>query len=326
MLALVKAMRDERLVISELVRMAIVQIALTVNWEILQSPNLTDEQLAELQGDWKDLEFIQAEENALAMERVTGEITLAKWRSPYFELQRYFSIGKKARESMDVPDDEETILTKAKTTTKIFMWRYWWSYPDEMRTIKGYQVLLETARSVQTNYSFLTAQHRQESELQRFITTNDERMIWFGNPTAKEMHFLLSASVRSLSRVFDKVMRVEAAKQLIVTTIALKRYQLKHGNFPEKLSELTPEFLAAVPLDPVDGQPLRYRRNPDGTFRLYSVGENGKDDGGDPSLEKGFESAGFQWQHFHALDWVWPQPATPEEIQKYYAEQAKMSK
>ena len=58
MLALVKAMRDERLVISELVRIAIAQIALTANWEILQSPNMTDEQLAELQRDWMGLDFI----------------------------------------------------------------------------------------------------------------------------------------------------------------------------------------------------------------------------------------------------------------------------
>ena len=33
----------------------------------------------------------------------------------------------------------------------------------------------------------------------------------------------------------------------------------------------------------MDGQPLRYRRNADGTFLLYSIGENGKDDGGNPS-------------------------------------------
>jgi hypothetical protein len=140
------------------------------------------------------------------------------------------------------------------------------------------------------------------------------------------MHFLLSASVRSLSRVFDKVMRVEAAKQLIVTTIALKRYQLKHGNYPADLHSLVPEFVSTVPLDPVDGQPLRYRPNADGTFLLYSVGENGKDDGGDFSLEKGVQSSSFYWQNTHALDWVWPQPASPEEIQKYYDEQARKSK
>ena len=37
------------------------------------------------------------------------------------------------------------------------------------------------------------------------------------------------------------------------------------------------QLLASVPLDAVDGQPLRYRRNADGTFSLYSIGENGVD-------------------------------------------------
>ena len=114
-------------------------------------------------------------------------------------------------------------------------------------------------------------------------------------------------------------MRAEAARQMTIAAIALKRYQLKHGNYPPDLNSLVPEFLPAVPLDPVDGQPLLYRRNADGTFLLYSVGENGVDDAGDPSLEKGVTSSNYGWQNPHALDWVWPQPATPEEIQKYYS-------
>ncbi len=68
----------------------------------------------------------------------------------------------------------------------------------------------------------------------------------------------------------------------------------------------------------MDGQPLRYRPNADGTFLLYSVGENGKDDGGDPSLEKGVTGSSFYWQNPKALDWVWPQPATPEEVQSFH--------
>jgi hypothetical protein len=32
----------------------------------------------------------------------------------------------------------------------------------------------------------------------------------------------------------------------------------------------------------MDGQPLRYRPNPDGTFLLYSVDLDGRDDGGKP--------------------------------------------
>ena len=122
----------------------------------------------------------------------------------------------------------------------------------------------------------------------------------------------------SLPYAFNKVMRVEAAKQMTITAIALKRYQLKHGNYPPDLSTLVPEFIPAVSHDPIDGQPLRYRRNADGTFLLYSIGENGVDDGGNPSLEKNVQSSSFNWQNPHALDWVWPQPATPEEVQNFY--------
>jgi hypothetical protein len=83
---------------------------------------------------------------------------------------------------------------------------------------------------------------------------------------------------------------------------------------------LTPDLLPSVPIDCMDGQPLRYRPNADGTFLLYSVGENGVDDGGDPSVPKNYNYTGssFYWQKDIALDWVWPQPATEAEIQAYY--------
>ena len=323
MLAFVKAMRDERLVISELVRIAIAQIALTVNWEILQFPNLTDEQLVELQRDWMSLDFIRGEENALAMERVTGRITSAKWRSSNAKLQDYLETWTR----LGLSDQEETALDNLKIKTKVILWRYWWSYPDELRALESYEVFLETARFTETNYSFQTAITNQRNELEalKLNKTNDEFDV-FLNPAKGDMHSLLSQGVMSMSAVFNKVMRVETAKQVTITAIALKRYQLKHGHYPSDLNSLVPEFVSTVPLDPVDGKPLRYRPNADGTFLLYSVGENGKDDGGDPSLEKGVENSSFNWQNPHALDWVWPQPASPEEVQRYYDEQAKKSK
>ena len=320
-LALVKALRDERLVISELVRMAITQIALTVNWEIMQSPNLTDEQLIELQRDWIDLEFVQTEENALAMERTIGEITLAKWRSSNFELQHYFSLGKEASESMGLPSNEETVLTKAKTTAKIFLWRYWWSYPDEMRCLKGYEALLEAPRFARTNYSFQIPLLRQRAQLQTLgIDKLDDEFMGLFNPEKMDMHSMLSQSVLSLSKVFDKVLKVEAGKQLTITAIALKRYQLKHGSYPANLNLLVPEFLPAVPLDPTNGKPMRYHLSSDETFLLYSIGADGLDDGGDPNVANPNTQLPY-WQY--GRDWVWPQPASAEEIQAYYARPAK---
>ena len=128
-----------------------------------------------------------------------------------------------------------------------------------------------------------------------------------------------SQSFNGLASAKRKAVRIETAQNVVITAIALKRYELRHHQLPATLDELTPDLLKAVPIDCMDGQPLRYRRNADGTFLLYSVGENGKDDGGDPSLEKGVTGSNFYWQNDRALDWVWPQPATAEEIQKYYA-------
>jgi len=315
MLALVKAMRDERLVISELVRIAIAQITLTANWEFLQSTNLTDEQLAELQQDWIGLDFVRGDENAMAMERVTGRITSAKWRRSNSTLQDYMESGIR----LGLSDQEETALDKLKVKTKVFLWRYWWSYPDELRALESYEIFLKAARFAETNYSFQTAITNQRNELAtlKLNNTNDD-FYFLSNPAKADFHSLISQGVMSMSAVFDKTMRVETAKQMTITAIALKRYQLKHGNYPVDLNSLMPEFVSAVPLDPVDGQPLRYRPNADGTFLLYSVGENGVDDGGNPSLEKGVTSSNYSWQNIHALDWVWPQPSTEEEIQAYY--------
>jgi len=130
----------------------------------------------------------------------------------------------------------------------------------------------------------------------------------FGQPDFPQSP--MSEEVARLARVPRTVMRVEAARQIVVTAITLQRYHLAHGSHPTDLHYLVPAFLSTLPLDPVEGQPLRYRSNADGTFLLYSVGENGVDDGGDPSLEKYFETSGYAWQNPHALDWVWPSPAT----------------
>jgi hypothetical protein len=261
------------------------------------------------------LDFIRGDENAMAMDRVTSEITLTKWRNSNSELQNYLNTWFTLAE----PSKGENILDRSKLETQIFRWRYWWSYPDELQLMKGYQIFLETARLAGTNYSLLTALHEQENKVEKIdVDTNSVGSLYFSDANKIDLHSMMSGSVFSLNRVLDRVMRAETAKQMTVTAIALKRYQLKHGNYPVDLNSLVPEFVPAVPLDPVDGQPLRYRPNADGTFLLYCVGENGVDDGGNPSLEKGVTSSNYYWQNPHALDWVWPQPATENEIQAYY--------
>ncbi|HPY30305.1 MAG TPA: hypothetical protein PLT00_09860 [Verrucomicrobiota bacterium] len=115
------------------------------------------------------------------------------------------------------------------------------------------------------------------------------------------------------SRAVRRSMRAETDRALCIAAIALQRHFIRHGNYPNQLEALVPEFLSSVPVDYMDGQPIKYRLNPDGSFTLYSVGEDGKDDGGDMSLPEGSKSRDL-WRR---KDYVWPAPATPEEVTEY---------
>jgi hypothetical protein len=64
------------------------------------------------------------------------------------------------------------------------------------------------------------------------------------------------------------------------TGLAIERHRLSNSNLPNKLDELVPAYLATIPVDPFDGQLLRYKKLAKG-YVVYSVGEDGKDDGGD---------------------------------------------
>jgi hypothetical protein len=65
-----------------------------------------------------------------------------------------------------------------------------------------------------------------------------------------------------------------AATQILV---ALKCYRLEHGELPESLDEVVPEYLEAVPLDDFDGRPMKYSRE---KRLVYAVGPDLTDNGG----------------------------------------------
>jgi len=95
----------------------------------------------------------------------------------------------------------------------------------------------------------------------------------------------------------------QASVDLARVAIALERYRLAHGDFPESLEALAPQFMDKIPHDIIGGQPLHYRREANGQFVLYSVGWNETDDGGMVGLTK---SGAVD---MNKGDWVWRYPA-----------------
>ena len=102
---------------------------------------------------------------------------------------------------------------------------------------------------------------------------------------------LVAARSERAMMVYDleSVAQLEMAKVLL----AVERYRVAHASLPETLDQLVPDYLAAVPVDPFDGALLRYKRFDRG-FLVYSVGEDGQDDGGKQEPKK-TEKAGETW-------------------------------
>ena len=92
-------------------------------------------------------------------------------------------------------------------------------------------------------------------------------------------HVMIKIVAPSLSRIGELDLRLRAHLDLARTALALERYRLATGRLPEQLEDLVPQYLAQVPIDPFDGQPLRYQRREPG-YLLYSVFEDGQDNGG----------------------------------------------
>jgi len=77
----------------------------------------------------------------------------------------------------------------------------------------------------------------------------------------------------------------ETQNRLLIVALALRAYRVEHGAYPAKLSALVPAYLSSIPGDPfVSSGPLRYKPSSPG-YILYSIGPDGKDDGGKPIFD-----------------------------------------
>lgn len=75
---------------------------------------------------------------------------------------------------------------------------------------------------------------------------------------------------------------MDASAKLAATAFAIEEFRQANNRLPETLQELTPKFMEAIPIDPFDGKPIRYRQVSAG-YVVYSVDVDGRDDGGKTS-------------------------------------------
>jgi hypothetical protein len=99
----------------------------------------------------------------------------------------------------------------------------------------------------------------------------DER----GRQLPIEFQSWLQSSVQSA----EPFQKNQALLRCAIAGVAVERYRLARGRWPDSLATVVPDFLEQMPLDPYDGQPLRLRRLEDGVV-IYSLGPDAQNDGG----------------------------------------------
>ena len=99
----------------------------------------------------------------------------------------------------------------------------------------------------------------------------------------KGRYILSGLLLPSLGKAVHRDTEDRAKARIAQTVLAIERYRLAHaGQLPDSVDALVPAYLPAIPSDPFDGKPLRFKRRQSG-YIVYSVGPDTVDDGG---LEK----------------------------------------
>lgn len=114
--------------------------------------------------------------------------------------------------------------------------------------------------------------------------------------------FLIPKAVQMTYDNYEFPLFEQTVLNLARTALALERYQLAEGRYPDELEGLVPHYLLTVPEDPVNGEPLRYRSEPPNAFVLYSVGMDTQDDNGTPQP---IAPRTGPTRHTTGWDWVW---------------------
>ena len=282
--------REDITLVSQMVRTAIAGMGLATTWEALQAPGWSEENLATLQKDWEAVDLANVFETGMLGQRANGEAAFAYLRSPG-RRQRAAAIHFGNPPNRRSPEDYFAELVGMP------LWAAN-SEADELLFLQHHQKLLETMRLARTGTPMV--------QIYRQLTAIDSELVAIARrPLARYRYLMCAIAIPNFVRAGSTCIRNETQRRLTITAIALERYRLHHGKSPPELATLVPQFLSAVTIDLMSAKPLRYRLNADGSFTLYSVGEDGCDDGGDPNSASGTNKFGL-WE---GRDAVWPAAA-----------------
>ena len=272
-LAMVRHQEGQRILIPELVRLACLSISTETLKVMVQSGQLNQAQLTQALGSLEGIEARGSFVEALRGEMMIVGLEFAASPEVRAQLGVPSSIWDVAKIKLGWPSVTEPLPGNIQP---VLYWLYFGSLLG--RPWRQHDHATYLARDLH----IVGLADRPYYEVRPALDRPE-----FAEPGGFLIHYplcltatpLATALVPELGYTQVHFARLEARAAAARTGLALELYRLAHGDYPDVLTDLTPDLLPEVPLDPFDGQPLRYI-NAQGTVAVYSVGPDFQDDGG----------------------------------------------
>ncbi len=279
-LRLVNSVQGEIFLISQLVRLSMLSLALQPVWEGLAEHQWSEGQLADFEASLSSLDFLADYQSSVRSE--------VGFQAPLFDLLRH---RPEMLEQLGKAEDRPTSTLQGELLSRLIP--SGWFYQNQLRCARF---------MIQYNLPLVDWERRDVSPT---ATKHAAAALDAEISRRGPYNFLEAMLLPAAGGAVKKFAQTQTTVDLARLACGLERHRLAHGQFPDTLATLAPQFIEKVPHDVINGQPLHYRRTDSGQFLLYSVGWNETDDGGKVALNKG-STPGVDAEQG---DWVWPMPA-----------------
>jgi hypothetical protein len=142
--------------------------------------------------------------------------------------------------------------------------------------IKDRNMREEKLQEIEADFELLRGEVRDVAAQFKAVVKSKDSGEALGQLMGGHLLNLLAPAVRRIQHAAD---RAEQRQTNLHIAFALAAFKADSGKYPQSLDPLAPKYLPTVPPDLFSGKALIYRPNAKG-YLLYSVGINGKDDGG----------------------------------------------
>jgi len=252
-LFLAESIRDEPLLISQLVRIACLELVLQPVWEGLKDHRWKPEQLVTIARHLTGIDLLEGYRISILGERDMINLVI----------RQILNESSKAQSAVEGLSAATASPSQWKITLRLVPSGWWYQSQKRLNEIH----LTFTQRIVDTNARRINPAIAEKLR---------KRIGDLHGPTGASFDILAKLVIPGLEKAVPVIGRTQTSVDHARIACLLELHKTEHGTYPARLADLK----SPLPSDPYNGKDYAYNLAPQERFVLYGIGWNQKDDGG----------------------------------------------